>query len=192
MCIYLTASKQQLEKRGGKAPENEWLLLQWCQRIGRISYELIKTKPSCFLSSQMKWLIFLYQKASNCMQQVELMSSTVLLNQVWHILLHVSKRRLTLLHVADAVRKGCKITMRTVDTDVFVVVVDSLSKMAHDELWIALAVGWSFRYIVVHEIAECLNLPGFHAFTGCDIVSSFAGRGKKTAWEMWKSFPMQR
>ena len=28
----------------------------------------------------------------------------------------------------------------------------------------------------------------FHAFTGCDTVSSFAGRGKKTAFDIWKSF----
>ncbi|GFN95538.1 hypothetical protein PoB_002204400 [Plakobranchus ocellatus] len=28
----------------------------------------------------------------------------------------------------------------------------------------------------------------FHAFTGCDTVSSFAGRGKKTAFHIWKSF----
>jgi len=25
-----------------------------------------------------------------------------------------------------------------------------------------------------------------HAFSGCDTVSSFAGRGKKTSWEIWK------
>ena len=37
--------------------------------------------------------------------------------------------------------------------------------------------------------AKCLTLPVFHAFTGCDTVSAFAGRGKKTAWETWKSFP---
>ena len=25
-----------------------------------------------------------------------------------------------------------------------------------------------------------------HVFSGCDTVSSFAGCGKKTAWEIWK------
>ena len=34
-----------------------------------------------------------------------------------------------------------------------------------------------------------MTLPVFHVFTGCDTVSEFAGRGKKTAWETWKSFP---
>ena len=28
----------------------------------------------------------------------------------------------------------------------------------------------------------------FHAFTGCDTVSSFAGKGKKTAFDTWRSF----
>ncbi len=32
-------------------------------------------------------------------------------------------------------------------------------------------------------------LPMFHALTGCDTVSSFCGRGKKTAWNTWKVFP---
>ena len=31
-------------------------------------------------------------------------------------------------------------------------------------------------------------LPMFHAFTGCDTVSSFAGRGKKTAFDIWTFF----
>ena len=32
-------------------------------------------------------------------------------------------------------------------------------------------------------------LPLFHALTGCDTVSSFANRGKKSAWSVWNSFP---
>ncbi|KAL7384824.1 hypothetical protein ABVT39_009510 [Epinephelus coioides] len=32
-------------------------------------------------------------------------------------------------------------------------------------------------------------LPMFHALTGCDTVSSFAGLGKKAAWSTWKSLP---
>lgn len=29
----------------------------------------------------------------------------------------------------------------------------------------------------------------FHAFTGCDAVSCFGGRGKKPAWMTWKMYP---
>ena len=28
----------------------------------------------------------------------------------------------------------------------------------------------------------------FHAFTGCDTVSFFGGKGKKTAWDTWKAY----
>lgn len=28
----------------------------------------------------------------------------------------------------------------------------------------------------------------FHAFTGCDTVSSFLGKGKKTAWQTWLQY----
>lgn len=34
-----------------------------------------------------------------------------------------------------------------------------------------------------HSLAE------FRAFTGCDSVSSFVGRGKETAWDAWICFP---
>ena len=49
-----------------------------------------------------------------------------------------------------------------------------------------------YRVISAHGILgakKCLALPMFHAFTGCDTVSSFSGRGKKTAWETWNVFP---
>ena len=35
---------------------------------------------------------------------------------------------------------------------------------------------------------QCLTLPVLHAFSGCNTVSAFAGRGKKTTWVTWKSF----
>ena len=28
----------------------------------------------------------------------------------------------------------------------------------------------------------------FHAFTGCDTVSRFGGRGKRTAWDIWNAY----
>ena len=54
-----------------------------------------------------------------------------------------------------------------------------------DELWVSFGTGSNFRYIAVHELVatlsprQCLSLPVFHAITGCDTVSAFAGRGKK-------------
>jgi len=29
----------------------------------------------------------------------------------------------------------------------------------------------------------------YHTFTGCDTTSQFYGKGKKNAWESWKSYP---
>ena len=60
-----------------------------------------------------------------------------------------------------------------------------------NELWIAFGTGTSLRYIAVHAIASLVgpekprSLPVFHAFTGCDTVSCFSGKGKKTAWITW-------
>ncbi|QQP49586.1 uncharacterized protein LOC103506659 [Caligus rogercresseyi] len=101
-----------------------------------------------------------------------------------------------LLHISDAVQKGLKkVTIRTVDTDVVVLAVALFRRIKPEEMWIAFGGGTSFRHISVHEIANkldpstCAAFPLFHALTGCDTVSAFAGRGKKTAWETWKAFP---
>ncbi len=100
-----------------------------------------------------------------------------------------------LLHVADAVKKGFKsVCIRTVDTDVVIVAIACYHQIGAEELWVAFGTGAKFRYIAVHHIAAsldrdtCTVLPAFHAFTGCDTVSAFGGRGKKTAWETWKDF----
>ena len=50
----------------------------------------------------------------------------------------------------------------------------------------------------IHINAICNNmgrdkyniaLPIFHCFTGCDTTSGFFGKGKKSAWDAWKSYP---
>lgn len=54
---------------------------------------------------------------------------------------------------------------------------------------------FNLRYISAHELLFTMGpdrsapLPLFHAFTGCDTVSAFVGRGKKTCWEIWNKFP---
>jgi hypothetical protein len=63
------------------------------------------------------------------------------------------------------------------------------------ELWIHFGVGKNARLIPVHELMAALGptkslaLPMFHALTGCDTVSCFYGKGKKTAWAAWDSYP---
>jgi len=67
-------------------------------------------------------------------------------------------------------------------------------KIEADKVWVAFSTGKHFRYITVHDIARELG-PGraevltvFHAFTGSDQTSFFAGKGKVTALEAWKMF----
>ncbi|KAG0713094.1 hypothetical protein GWK47_016978 [Chionoecetes opilio] len=100
-----------------------------------------------------------------------------------------------MIHLADAVRDGFqKILLRTVDTDIVVLAVAATTKLKIQELWVAFGTGQHFRYIAAHEIAAFFGpdksqaLPMFHAYTGCDTVSSFNTRGKKTAWDTWKVF----
>ena len=109
------------------------------------------------------------------MQQMEVKSSALLLSHTWPALPHVRREEADtrlLLHVADAVKKGCKkVTIRAVDTDVVVLAVASFSKTTPDELWVAFGVGSGFRYIAVHEMVATLNptqcptLPVFQSFT---------------------------
>jgi len=82
-----------------------------------------------------------------------------------------------------------------VDTDVVVIAISTFKDINPDELWLAFGTGAKFRYIPIHEVVTnlepriCSTLPMFHAFSGCDTVSSFNGRGMKTAWNTWKVYP---
>ena len=37
--------------------------------------------------------------------------------------------------------------------------------------------------------SKVCSLPVFHCLTGCDTVSSFSGKWKKSAWEAWNCYP---
>ena len=71
----------------------------------------------------------------------------------------------------------------TVDTDVVVLAIAMIYQINPDELWLAFGTKAHFRYIPIHEVINemdpivCKTLPAFHAFTECDTVSAFGGRG---------------
>ena len=103
-----------------------------------------------------------------------------------------------MLHSADAVQQGHhRVLLRTMDTDVLVlaIVLANWLQEQQAEIWVALGTDTKTCYIAAHDIARCLGpdmprtLHVFHAFTGCDTVSCFVGRGKKTAFALWKSYP---
>ena len=88
-----------------------------------------------------------------------------------------------------------KVSIRTVDTDVIVLAVSQFQHLQLAELWIEFGVGKHYRFIPAHLISDSLGpekakaLPFFHAITGCDTTSAFAGIGKRTAWDVWNAFP---
>ena len=101
-----------------------------------------------------------------------------------------------MLHIAHAVSKGhTSLMIRTVDTDVVVIAVSCFHRLPSVQLWVAFGVGKSYRYLAIHELASalgtdrCKAIAFFHAFSGCDTVSSFAGNGKKRAFDTWQAFP---
>lgn len=55
--------------------------------------------------------------------------------------------------------------------------------------------GQNFQEIHINSIFKTLGkrtslaFPGFHSFSGCDTTSQFQGKGKKSEWAAWKSFP---
>ena len=101
-----------------------------------------------------------------------------------------------MLHVAQGAAQGhAKIMIKTVDTDIVVLATAYVVKLSIQELWVDFGVGKHTRCIPAHKIAQdlgpdtCEALPFFHSITGCDTVSAFAGRGKKTAFEAWRAYP---
>ena len=89
-----------------------------------------------------------------------------------------------MVHALDASLSGPKrIKIRSNDTDVLVLAITAYGTGKH------------LHNLPAHTIATSLGqdkssaLPMFHAIKGCDTVSFFGGRGKKTAWEVWKVFP---
>ena len=79
-----------------------------------------------------------------------------------------------LLHASHAAQHGHqKILIQTDDTNVVVLAV------------LAFGTGKGLRYLAAHEVSAGLGLEKarallmFHALTGCDTVSNFAGHRKK-------------
>ena len=87
-----------------------------------------------------------------------------------------------------------KVSIRTVDTDVVVLAITSAQRLGITELWIAFGAGKHFRFLPIHKLANalgpqrCIALPFFHALTGCDTVSFFGGKSKRSSWNTWKLY----
>lgn len=107
------------------------------------------------------------------------------------------------VHLIDAMKNGATTVMiRTVDTDIIVILIGQFFRLCSIyqdiDLWVGFGTGKNYRHYhinsICHRLGEELSysLPGFHAYSGCDTTSSFFGKGKKSAWEALKSYPEAR
>jgi hypothetical protein len=101
-----------------------------------------------------------------------------------------------LLHVAHCAKRGImKIAIHTVDSDVVIISVGHFHDLHIEELWISFGVGNHFHHIPVRAITNSLQAKNskammiFHAIGGCDSVSSFLGKEKKSVWSAWSACP---
>ena len=105
-----------------------------------------------------------------------------------------------LIHLLDALEHGSSTCLvRTVDTDVVVILIGKfhalLTQYPAANIWIAFGTGKNYTYLHVNTISHALGkdkstaLPVFHCYTGCDTTSAFCGKGKKSAWIAWNSYP---
>ena len=90
------------------------------------------------------------------------------------------------------------VLIKACDTDTFVVAVNvfaTLQDAGLEMIWVEFGHGQSLRWLPIHDMVVNLGpekssgMLFFHAFTGCDVVSAFRGKGKKTAWQAWDIFP---
>ncbi|KAG1695759.1 Integrin alpha-PS2 [Nymphon striatum] len=77
-----------------------------------------------------------------------------------------------LIHLQDALQHGATTCLvRTVDTDVIVILISKF-----------------YYFLTICPSAEIGLHSELGRTSGCDTVSSFYGRGKKTAWQAWKAY----
>ena len=96
------------------------------------------------------------------------------------------------VHARYAAGQGSKSVMdKANDTDVLVIglsMFPTLYSMGLQQLWLAFGQGQNLRWIGIHDLfkdvgqEKAKGILFFHAFTGCDVVSAFKNKGKKTAW----------
>ena len=99
------------------------------------------------------------------------------------------------VHARHAVQEGSKsMLVKARDTDILVIatsVMPTLQAICLQQLWIAFGQCRNMRWIPAHELYRSIGpekgrgIIFFHAFTGCDVVSAFRGKGKQSAWPTW-------
>ena len=96
------------------------------------------------------------------------------------------------VHAMHAAQEGSEsLLVKASDTDILVIaisVMPTLQAIGLQKLYIAFGQDRNMRLIPVHELYRSIGpekgrgITLFHAFTGCDVVSAFRGKGKQSAW----------
>ena len=93
-----------------------------------------------------------------------------------------------LFHAKHASQPDSRIIIHSPDTDVVVFGISFYDELGCKELWLRTGSQDRLRYIPLHKISTkvgpkiCKALLAFHALTGSDATSAFAGVGKKRAY----------
>ena len=91
------------------------------------------------------------------------------------------------IHVKELVMKGHKVVLvDTVDKDIVVIAIFCFNKLLQfglEKLWIEFGVGINKGWIPIHDLTSVLRIKSarllfWYAFTACDAVSAFGGKGK--------------
>ena len=97
-----------------------------------------------------------------------------------------------LLHIKNQSEAGHDVLkIQTVDTDVAIIATSIFKLLDVKELWMDFGVGKNKKLLPIHQYAsrleeqKCKALLFWYAFTACDTVSSFAGKGTSTCWDTW-------
>ncbi|XP_035674790.1 uncharacterized protein LOC118414705 [Branchiostoma floridae] len=97
-----------------------------------------------------------------------------------------------ILHVAHAARSGYNtVIVSSEDTDVFLLCL-AFKQSIPASIFVKCGTHSRIKYVSITNAAQvwgqdiCSSLLGMHAFTGCDSVSAFAGRGKLGALRLVK------
>ena len=97
-----------------------------------------------------------------------------------------------LLHALDATQRGVtSITIQSPDTDVLVLTLWVYKRLCPDTT-VIVGTGGKRRSIPLGPLYEAGGeelvkaLPGFHAFSGCDQISTISGKSKVSCWKKLK------
>ena len=103
------------------------------------------------------------------------------------------------VHVLHTLQQALTtVQVRTVDTDVVVVLIGVFHKLLLSQpkadIWVAFGVGKNYRLYSINALSTSLGtkrsqaLPMLHAISGSDTTPAFWGKGKKSFWQAWMAF----